>query len=58
MQNCPCKSRTSPSFTGEGTQTISARDEREKEGRREGKDKEMKKRRVRVEGKRGDRREE
>lgn len=29
MQYCPRKSRTSSSFTGEGTQTISAMDEKE-----------------------------
>lgn len=46
VQYCPCNSRTSPSFTGEGAQTISARDEEEKLGREE-EDKVKKKRRMR-----------
>lgn len=31
----PCKSRTSPSFTGEGSKTVSARDEKEEQDREE-----------------------
>lgn len=35
MHYGPCKSRTSPSFTGEGSKTLSARDEKEEQDREE-----------------------
>lgn len=35
MHYGPCKLRTSRSFTGEGPQTVSARDEKEEQGKEE-----------------------